>query len=276
MNIQLKNKINENDLEIRISIGEDCNMSCNYCPADYSKNKFTKINELIDLIKRSKFNNLVLTFSGGEPLIYLEEIDNILTKIKSIYSKKLDVKILTNGVKLSEYKVRGRIRLFNLLYNLELIISIHNTLSSLNKQLAWLTQSKINYYTRKPITTSMNDSIENSIKNNTNENIIDDLFPAYGNFEGIKILGNKNQFLMDGKSSTLNDIYEMTNFNFENYICDSGKDLICINTDGKVYPCSMYLHNKFGGVDIEDFTQKETKCELKECWCFTSCKRKNK
>ena len=266
MNIQLKNKINENDLEIRISIGEDCNMSCKYCPADYSKNKFTKVNELIDLIKRSKFCNLVLTFSGGEPLIYLGEIHNILIKIETIYSKKLDVKILTNGIKLSENKIRGTLRLFKLLYNLELIVSIHNTLSSLNKQLAWLTQSKINYYTRKPITIDMNDDIK--------ENGIDDLFPAYGNIEGIKTLGNKKQFLLDGQPSTLIDIYETTKFNFENYTCDSGKDLICINTDGKVYPCSMYVHNKFSGVDIESFIQKETICKLKECWCFTSCKRK--
>lgn len=270
MSVELKNKLNENDLEIRLVIGEDCNLSCTYCIADASKKYFQRTEDFLNLLYKlkDKYDNIVLTFSGGEPLLYLDYINQkILYLASTILDKKLDIKILTNGIKLNDSKVRSRLRFMKSMYNLELIVSVHNTLASLNKQLAWLTQSGINYYTRKPVTAYMELSLGDVSG-------IDDVFPAHNNRTGIKTLGTKEQFLLDGKSATLNDVWEKTQFNFKNWKCQSGKDLICIDVDGFTYPCSMYLHRKFNPVDINDYQPKETTCSISECWCFSSKKEK--
>ena len=282
--VKLKHTINDGSLEIRLSIGENCNMSCSYCISKYSPKTFGKLPELLELIKRLDFKYLVLTISGGEPLLYIRKIFEIAEAVQKIISNKLKLVILTNGKLLKEDNTLAKLNILNKLYSLQLVIS-HHTLTSViafREIRIKLENSKIEFYTRKPIES---EKIFREIIENKAIDEINDIFPTFYNRTLLKpesrlfriYMHSKKQF--DGNFSQI-DVFEKTNFNFKGWECDSGKNLICINTDGNVFPCSIYLQKNIktenSNVSMDEFKQKPTICNQTDCWCFTSCKTKIK
>lgn len=271
--IKLKDNLDGQSLEIRIVIGENCNLDCKYCFVNKDKNnKFTRFDDLYNLIKRLEYKNLILTFSGGEPLLYIDEIIKIITKVKPN-----SVDILTNGLLLNNDLIRTKLRIIKSFVNLQLIISIHKHFEF--KDLEQICHS---FYFRRNINLGI--MSENDKRFGSYEI---DYYAPYDDVKALNKLPNIKYFkCFDNTSnyrlinprkcnnfeSSLKELYDYNKFNFKDYICDSGYNLIIIDYDGACYPCSEYYRYKFNGVDILKFTQSKTKCELSKCWCFT-CKR---
>lgn len=89
-------KLNELS-EIRISITSKCNLSCNYCYDDSSRNNNRKIDlkEIKCAVIEGKKQGLVtVSFTGGEPLL---EKTRLIDAISYCHDARLKTGILTNG-----------------------------------------------------------------------------------------------------------------------------------------------------------------------------------
>lgn len=260
-----KNTINENDLELRIIIGEDCNLNCSYCTTKKTNRSFNKIDELLIFINRLTFKNFTIEFMGGESLLYIKNILKIILEIEKIVPR-FHIKIITNGELLSQKNIQTILIIINKKQSLLLMVSIHNEIPNLN----WLKNNKVNFYTSKPI-----DSNED-IDDNADIDDIDDIFPTFFNYNGLeKTKKYTKEIIYDDNLIDLHELFKITKFNFKNWKCNSGKNLICIDVDGLVYPCPMYLIYRLNGINMEDFVQKETICNVDECWEFTSERKIN-
>ena len=91
---------------IYLMLGFDCNASCKYClQKGIQKSLSTEINEdIIDFISSFNNKNFLVTFIGGEPLLYWDKIKYIVQKVhnKKVYSK---YRIFTNGLLLDNEKI---------------------------------------------------------------------------------------------------------------------------------------------------------------------------
>lgn len=97
----LQPKINK----IYIKCGDNCNMQCKYCMQGNSAQRIdlpTTVNpSLIKLIKNLSSTNKELTiiFSGGESLLYINKIKNI---VKAVKSRNIKFNLETNGLLLND------------------------------------------------------------------------------------------------------------------------------------------------------------------------------
>lgn len=271
--VKLKDNLEEQTVEIRIVIGEKCNLDCKYCFVNKNENnKFTRFNDLYDLIKRLEYKNLILTFSGGEPLLYVDEIIKIVNVIKPN-----SVDILTNGLLLSNDLIRTKLRVIKSVTHLQLIISIHKHFEF--KDLEQICHS---FYFRRNINLGVILEFDQRFGNYDI-----DYYAPYDDVKALDKLPNIKYFKCFDNSpsyrllnprkcnnfdSSLKELYEYNKFNFKDYTCDSGYNLIIVDYDGTCYPCSEYYRFKINGEDISEFIQAKTKCKLNKCWCFT-CKR---
>ncbi len=106
-NLHYKNKFSKSSYELIVNTTLDCNLGCWYCYEIHQKNsKIT--NDIIDRIianiqnkyKQEPFKFFRLSFFGGEPLLQIKAILNIIERVK-ILSKEFDFKLMihftTNG-----------------------------------------------------------------------------------------------------------------------------------------------------------------------------------
>ncbi|MFW5721494.1 MAG: 7-carboxy-7-deazaguanine synthase QueE [Bacteroidota bacterium] len=80
-----------------------CNLSCNWCDTVVKEYKMMEINEIVEHIK-SYGNIKKITITGGEPLLYKEEISKLIFKLHG--ENILKISIETNGTQ-SLFKYRG-------------------------------------------------------------------------------------------------------------------------------------------------------------------------
>lgn len=85
---------------ILIKLGSKCNLKCKYCHQheivyDFDENIINFINKCENLEK--------ITFSGGEPLLFISEIDKI---INSLNNKNIKLHFVTNGTLLNNKTVK--------------------------------------------------------------------------------------------------------------------------------------------------------------------------
>lgn len=109
--IRSQNKIqrfNEQTLELTILPTRWCNLNCSYCFEDRKNINMTEedIEAIYNLIKNKihKINCVSLLWFGGEPLLQIDKIKNLSSRVKKIAeSKKVKFKnsIITNGVLLT-------------------------------------------------------------------------------------------------------------------------------------------------------------------------------
>lgn len=97
----LQFSFSQKNLCLTIAPTTKCNFRCNYCfepHKDYRSMSENTITKLIEFIKNHKdAETLSLTWYGGEPLMALDAIDRILTKIQSINIPIVEHEIITNG-----------------------------------------------------------------------------------------------------------------------------------------------------------------------------------
>lgn len=94
-------------LKIVLYITDQCNFRCVYCPEEHitrvlPENKWNSLYKLIEKgLKENKYDNIMIMFFGGEPLLETKKIINFLEKLKclkEIYpSVKMQHAMVTNG-----------------------------------------------------------------------------------------------------------------------------------------------------------------------------------
>ncbi len=109
-----------NSLNLTISISNDCNLKCKYCYINkkiiykinsnftYSLSKFINM-----FIRTYKTSNLNITWTGGEPLLYITEIEEMSAYFINFSKKnKLNyfANIITNGTLLNEITLKKLIK----------------------------------------------------------------------------------------------------------------------------------------------------------------------
>lgn len=82
-----------------LHIGYKCNLSCPYCFSPFNGESLIRCNieKIVSFIKREKIARVVI--SGGEPLLYKEELKEAITKIKEVGASVI---VSTNGLLLGE------------------------------------------------------------------------------------------------------------------------------------------------------------------------------
>ena len=82
---------------IGITVGTECNIRCRHCLVDAKlASKRITIKEIALLNGEiGKYSPKLLIFTGGEPTLYTEEINEITSSLKE--SSKTEIKIVTNG-----------------------------------------------------------------------------------------------------------------------------------------------------------------------------------
>ncbi|KKM80839.1 hypothetical protein LCGC14_1335850 [marine sediment metagenome] len=76
-----------------------CNLTCNYCDTEFEDNTIEDIKIMTALIKNyiTEYPIKQICFTGGEPLLFLKEIKNIIFLIHMLRYNVYDVKVETNG-----------------------------------------------------------------------------------------------------------------------------------------------------------------------------------
>lgn len=112
--------VNDNTLDLVITVTEKCNFVCKYCSQDFNKGKMeNSVQEnIIQFIKKniSRYSKLRVEWFGGEPLLCMDVIENLSKHFIDICRKAhkgYTAAITTNGYlldletfrKLYEYKV---------------------------------------------------------------------------------------------------------------------------------------------------------------------------
>jgi len=71
-----------------------CNLNCSFCDTDFKRGKNMSVEEIVDIIKTHKSKNII--FTGGEPLLWCEDIDDIIYSLNE-EEEKYTFGIETNG-----------------------------------------------------------------------------------------------------------------------------------------------------------------------------------
>ena len=94
-------KYHNNKYEFGIILGFSCNSKCSHCLINSNQEVPISLSEesIDNVVNNYKYiakSTSQIIFTGGEPILYLDNIQTILTKLKN-YIKKTPVKLITNG-----------------------------------------------------------------------------------------------------------------------------------------------------------------------------------
>ncbi len=82
--------------ELGIGVGYACNFKCVHCGVSHKKKLRLSDSEITRLVKTINTNKVpALLFVGGEPSLYIQDINRILSKVENL--NKTQVRITTNG-----------------------------------------------------------------------------------------------------------------------------------------------------------------------------------
>jgi sulfatase maturation enzyme AslB (radical SAM superfamily) len=104
MNSNLLSNMKSLNKQINIQVSAKCNFACSYCFVK-KENKLmplSLIDHLIDFLKDSPPKKYVLHFTGGEPLLNFEFIEELIKKIKIKKMNNFSYFITTNGSLLND------------------------------------------------------------------------------------------------------------------------------------------------------------------------------
>jgi len=227
-------KLNVNNLYIEIT--RDCNLECSHCLRGDRENIYMTNNTINNIFKNVKsINKLLLT--GGEPMLALKQISEIIYSIKKYNIEIESINIITNGSILTSN-------------HLKLLKKLSNT-------------SKLNIYVSSDkfhlIELEKNNLID---KRNRNVEILKDLFGAK-EYAGIDVAQRNNVSIKLGGRATLlsrNDLERINNyktktkyiirdnnnveFTLPYYTDDSIKGNISIDVNGNIINDSSLTFNQ--------------------------------
>lgn len=96
-------------IDLQILLGLNCNFSCGHClnnsgPGNYSSDFSQEDHEILKSEIATNIPIKTIAFSGGEPLLYLEQIESIIKSISTNFpQRQIQYSITTNGSLLKNY-----------------------------------------------------------------------------------------------------------------------------------------------------------------------------
>jgi len=280
-----------------------CNLQCSYCDFRLnSENDLTEYNfkKYIKYLKnnffKKKFKDVHVFVHGGEPQLYKNLINNIITLTKEFEYYNFYFNIQTNGLvwSLDEY-IENLTKLNNNKINYEIGISYHEEFTNffdIYDRIKIFKKLNVKYTVAYMLT---KDNITKNIKTvqkfkimNINSNIrpilqdedyinknyseLIDNIDNNSNYETMN-LGIKGNF----KSFAFENIVKLKLTNFKGWECDSGKDGIVLSHSGHIYRCNI---DSFTGDNIMYDANNDTiyeidkKCTQIYCTAYRTCRRK--
>lgn len=105
---------------ITIKLGNKCNMNCKYCFSSGEELEKEKISIICNLFNKINFNNYILELEGGEPLLYLDSLQQFAEYHPYIF---------TNGILLNDelFQKNPWLRQYNFRVSLDGPEELHNS-----------------------------------------------------------------------------------------------------------------------------------------------------
>lgn len=284
-----------NNYFVNLFVTDQCNFKCRYCyEKNEKKNKESMdqktADNVINFIKSTikPWQQLTVTFHGGEPLIRFSLITYIIDRLRNELQNESTFGITTNGSLLNEEIVEYLAE--NMQYKLSISIDGNEKTQNFNRPSS---ANSVNYNDiikyalimkeKNPLFTirmtydryNVNDLFEN-IKffiDNGFDRIIaeadfmsleweqDDFDIIYEQF--IKV----NKYISSIQDRRIT-VYPVNSENICLNKCTAGHDYYTISTKGKIYPCTMVINND--EFCIGDVTTGINKSELKKIDSITS------
>lgn len=96
--------------EIRFNLTSQCNIRCEYCYVDFKNDKldFSLAKNIIDYLVLKEWDEKIISFFGGEPMLEFENLQKIVEYAKQKFvekNKKISFKIATNFLLMNEEKM---------------------------------------------------------------------------------------------------------------------------------------------------------------------------
>ena len=263
-------------LEIMIVITKQCNFRCVYCGQKHesrktiSSEKLITISNIIEkMICENKYNELKISFFGGEPLLEYKKIIDFLELVKQqsikynfIYSAGMS----TNGylLTLSRLKKLSSLNCFNYQISIDGLANVHDkkrplkngngTWDIIIKNIISAINTNLNFH--MIIRTNFNYEVAESIinfydyfKNKLNDKRV----VIY--FENIKNQGNINT------PEIISD-YESMCIDFELVNILKNKNISCLNAYERLMPCGLICYASRPNYFIFDSEGNIMKCSL--------------
>lgn len=119
--------------EIRFNLTSQCNIRCEYCYVDFKNDKldFSLAKNIVDYLVLKEWNEKIISFFGGEPMLEFENLKNIVEYAKKKFeekNKQISFKVATNFLLMNEEKMN-----FLRENNFEIHISMNGNIENNNK-----------------------------------------------------------------------------------------------------------------------------------------------
>ena len=288
--------------KVYYTITDECNLGCPTCYLNAQKVKKgqKEINKKELSSHLQKVTNIFgplqeLIITGGEPLLYFDEIYYALKYLQAGNNKIPNITILTNGILLDDEKIK---KLRGLSNNPKIQISLDSIndgvnsslreeghLHKINKLIDKLQETEYSNFEIVPTITKTNikylpQMVDYFAKRNIDFHF--SLLMPVGR-------GNKNvdQLLPDNARllEFINEICSEDPSNFNKlslHQCGAGQSIFNIDASGDIYPCHLLYDEDFKMGNIDDFFIKkevnknftdvvETKEECRQCKYYPLC-----
>lgn len=290
--ISFSNKIKEEKSKILncwLHITNNCNLNCRYCYITKNKNDldFLTSKKIVDTLlttaNKNNFDQILITFSGGEPLLKLSLIKQIITYTTKQKTIKINYRILTNGTLINN-------EIINLIkkYNIDIRISLdgikkyndrnryyHNKQGSYNdviKNIIFLKDNGINPTINVVITKQNIDGLNKITKKlielnlpfkysleKSNNNIKPETL-LIKNKIGRKLKKSLTMIKKVYKKQKFNANFAVDNLSFNNNTnqnCAIGRNTIAINENGEIALCAMSFNQTVDNIqNTKDIIEK--------------------
>lgn len=260
--------------DIKIYVTENCNLRCDYCFVDKSKNRSMSMETLDKTIRFLLDSNedINITFFGGEPLLEFEKIKNVVDRLK-INRERFHFTINTNltllNGEMAEYFKENQ---FTVLYSIDGKKKSHDlhrktidgkgTFDNIISKCKMMKEYEIDSVCKIVITPQTVEELFESVEYLENLGVtklyVDIARQLKWKKEELEIL--KEQFIKIANWITEKKI-KLMNFSKKNnhrQFCGAGRNQISIDVKGDIYPCYRLVYNKFllGNVEDNDYIEK--------------------
>ncbi|WGS64112.1 radical SAM/SPASM domain-containing protein [Marinitoga aeolica] len=247
-----------------LNVVQECNMKCIYCFADNgtygntSIMKFETVKLALEKLYNNKFDQLSISFFGGEPLLNFKLIKEVVEYIEKNFDQKPSYNITTNGTLLNEETAK-----FLKKYNFKVMISIdgneeennllrplknnENSFRKIVNGIKLLEKFEIDYYTRITVT-KFNQEFDDFWKVYKFKNVVRAFVAPedYTLLPDLKKYNKKIESYVSGKDNTISEIIlssiivrknRIKNKNQLKINCLGGVREISLSADGNLYMC---------------------------------------
>ena len=277
-----------------------CNLNCIYCYESHKSNRRMPITIAKNAIKKAfevpGFDYVSVQFMGGEPLLEFPLIKEISVWMwNNSFSKPYELFASTNGTLLDDnmkswfYENRDKISLGISFDGTTAIQDFNRTSSSSKIDLDFFLKTWPNLFVKMTVSTYSIGHLADSVlflESKGFKNIKTDLAYMKGwTDEHLKIWDEQLKELVEYYSnhenhcSLLDTKIELV---FANQVaskrCGCGEDIVCVDVDGKEYPCQMYspismdynIYSRVKDIDFSDHSNFEI-VECKNCILHSCC-----